>query len=228
VHNALHTEAWLELDQAVAQVGVDPDIRACIITGSGERAFSAGADVNELNHRTLSNLIAHAERVRRILANIENSGKPFIAAVNGLAVGGGAEIALACHVRMAAKNAWFSFPEVRMGLLPGAGGTQRLARLIGKGRAMELVLTGRRLPAEEAAEWGLVNQVVGAETLMAAAHAFGESLTCEHSGAVALAIEAVNAAYEVDLTRGTRLEAALLGLSFGIRSDEFPKDGNNK
>lgn len=202
----------------VAEVERDVDIRACIITGAGERAFSAGADVNELDNRTLDSLVVHTQRVRRILTGIENSGKPFVAAVNGLAVGGGAELALACHVRVAADMAWFSFPEVKLGLLPGAGGTQRLARIMGKGRAMELVLTGRRLSAPEAAQWGLVNEVVQAAELMPAARRWAEALSCEHPAAVALAIDAVNAAYEMDLARGTRLESALLGLSFGLRA----------
>lgn len=219
VLNALNTESWRQLEQLLAEVELGGDIDACIISGS-ERAFSAGADVAELDGRTLEGLVAHAERVRRILNSIENSGKPFVAAVNGLAVGGGAELALACHVRVAADGAWFSFPEVKLGLLPGAGGTQRLARIIGKGRAMELVLTGRRLSAVEAERWGLVNEVVQIAEMLPAAYRWAESLSGAHPAAVALAIEAVNAAYEVDLARGTRLETALLAVRFGMREKQ--------
>ncbi len=216
VLNALNTAAWRQLEQLVAEVQISGDIDACILSGSG-RAFSAGADVAELEGRTLESLVAHAERVRIILNAIESSGKPFVAAVNGLAVGGGAELALACHARVAAEGAWFSFPEVKLGLLPGAGGTQRLARIIGKGRALELVLTGRRLPAAEAQQWGLVNEVVPTAEVVPVAYRWAGSMSSPHPAAVALAIEAVNAAYEVDLVRGTRLETALLAISFGLR-----------
>lgn len=223
--NALDTQTWIELGHAVQSAREDPDIRACVLTGSGERAFSAGADRKELAGRTIEGLIEHAQRVHEILALIEASPKPFVAAINGLAVGGGVEIALACHLRVAADSAWFSFPEVKMGLIPGAGGTQRLARILGKGRAMELVLTGRKLSSQEALQWGLLNEVAPDAELRAASQRMAESVLGESPYAAALGIRAINAAYESDIVTGSRLEVALLGLSFGLRQQHAATDG---
>ncbi|MCZ7559760.1 MAG: enoyl-CoA hydratase/isomerase family protein [Burkholderiaceae bacterium] len=225
--NALDTQAWTELGNAVQLVLADADIRACVLTGSGGRAFSAGADRKELTGRTIEGLLEHAQRVHKILACIEASPKPFVAAINGLAVGGGAEIALACHLRVAADNARLSFPEVQMGLIPGAGGTQRLARILGKGRAMELVLSGRRLYAQEALHWGLLNEVAPAAELPAASQRIAECVLGGSPYAAALGIRALNAAYESDSGTGSQLEIALLGLSFGLGQQHAATDGKD-
>ena len=157
--NALNDETMAELDAAFAALGTDPEVRGVILTGAGEKAFVAGADISELATQRPVDGQERSRRGQEILDRIENLGKPVVAAVNGFALGGGCELAMACHVRVAAEGARLGTPEVRLGLMCGYAGTQRLPRLVGKGRALELLLTGEPIDAERAYEWGLVEEL---------------------------------------------------------------------
>lgn len=193
--NALNARVMKDLHQAFKFLNEQDDVRGIIVTGSGDKAFVAGADINELSSLTPETGRNLAESGQRVFAGIENSKKPVIAVVNGFALGGGTELALSCHVRIATENAVFGLPEVSLGIIPGYGGTQRLTRLIGKGRAMELILTGKKVKAGEAAETGLVNAVYGSkdDALQQARDLLGSMMK---NGPVALqkAIEAINSA----------------------------------
>ncbi len=214
VLNALDAATLGELGEAMRGLQADPSVRAVILTGSGERAFVAGADINELAALAPDAAKAHAELGQRVFDLIERLGKPVIAAVNGFALGGGCELAMACTVRLAADSARFGQPEVKLGLTPGFAGTQRLPRLVGKGRAMELILGGGVIDAAEAFRIGLVNRVVPAASLMDEARALAQAWAANAPIAMRYAMEAVAHGLETSLAEGSFVEASLFGLAF--------------
>jgi len=213
--NALNAQAKQELVQVFEQIKHDPEIHVVILTGAGEKSFVAGTDIGELTELNADTGKLFAMGGQEVFDRIENLGKPVIAAVNGYALGGGCELALACHIRIAAEHAKFGQPEVNLGIIPGYGGTQRLARLIGKGRAMELILTGDQIDAQEALRIGLVNKVVPLAELMKTAEAVAQKILSKGQVAVRLALKAVNMTSETTLSDGLALEASLFGVCCG-------------
>jgi enoyl-CoA hydratase len=209
--NALNDAVITELGQAIAAIRVDDAIAGVLITGKG-RAFVAGADISELAEQTPLVAKARARAGQDVFRRIETCPKPVIAVVNGFALGGGCELAMACHVRIASESAKFGQPESKLGMLPGFGGSQRLSRLVGKGRAMQLLLTGEMIDAAEAYRIGLVNKVVPAGELMGAAHEMMKTILGNAPLALALCIEAVDRGLEMSLDEGLILEANHFGL----------------
>jgi enoyl-CoA hydratase len=212
VLNALNSPTTDELRRAVLELKHDAAVRAVIITGSGAKAFIAGADINELAALTPAQGKEHALRGQHVLDLIDNMGKPVIAAVNGFALGGGCELAMACTLRIAADTARFGQPEINLGIIPGYAGTQRLSRLVGKGVALDLLLTGRQINADEALRIGLVNRVVAAAELMAEAKKLAGELATKAPVALQFIIEAVNRGLEIPFDKAQFLEATLFGL----------------
>ena len=212
VLNALNSATIDELRRAVLDVKHDQAIRVLIITGAGEKSFVAGADINELAVQTPVQGKEHARQGQHVFDLIENLGKPVIAAINGYALGGGCELAMACTLRIAANTARLGQPEINLGLTPGYGGTQRLARLVGKGVALDLLLTGRQVEADEALRIGLVNRVVPRESLMTEVTALAGQLAAQAPVAMKYIIESVNRGLEVSLDQAQFLEATLFGL----------------
>lgn len=212
VLNALNTPTWSDLAAAFREARDDAQVRGVILTGAGDRAFIAGADIGELAHLGAFDAQESSRFGQGVLDLIENLGKPVIAAINGFALGGGCETALACTLRLAAPNAKFGQPEVKLGLLPGGGGTQRLPRLVGKGRALQLILTGETIDAEEAYRIGLVNEIVPAAELIARAEAILAQIAGNAPIGVKLALEAVNKGLETSQDEGCALEAAYFGV----------------
>jgi enoyl-CoA hydratase len=212
VLNALNMATMKELHAAFTMVRDDDEVRVAILTGSGEKAFIAGADINELSRQDAVQGKDYAQRGQAVLDLIENCGKPVIACVNGFALGGGCEVAMACTMRLASENAKLGQPEVKLGIIPGYGGTQRLPRLVGKGMANQLVLTGEMIDAHEAHRIGLVNEVVPQGGLFARAEAIAEKIIANAPLAVRYAIEAVNKGMEMTLQEGLFLEASLFGV----------------
>jgi enoyl-CoA hydratase/carnithine racemase len=212
VLNALNSPTWADLRTAFEDAQADAAVGGVILTGAGNKAFIAGADISELAHATAID----AERASRfgqgVLDLIENLGKPVIAAVNGFALGGGCETAMACTLRIAVESASFGQPEVTLGLIPGGGGTQRLPRLVGKGRALQLILSGEMISAQEAYRIGLVNEVVPAADLISRAVAILNKIAGSAPIAVRLALEAVNKGLDASQSEGLLLEAAYFGL----------------
>jgi enoyl-CoA hydratase len=215
VLNALNAATMRELDDALTNAGRDSAVRALILTGAGEKAFVAGADINELARCTATDGRELALFGQSVFARLENLGKPSIAAVNGFALGGGCELALACTIRFASRTARFGQPEVTLGLIPGYGGSQRLARLCGKGVAHELCLTGQTISAEEALRIGLVNHVYEPSELLAAAEALANKFAANAPLAVRYAMEAIERGAEMPQQEGMFLEATLFGLAAG-------------
>jgi enoyl-CoA hydratase len=211
--NAMNIETIEELRTAFREFGGDPDVKAVIFTGAGEKAFIAGADISEFIHLDAEKGREYARRGQELTKTIEDFPKPVIAAINGYALGGGTEFALACHVRLASENAKLGQPEVKLGIIPGYGGTQRLARLVGKGKAMEMILSGRIVEAGEAREIGLVNKVVPAAELLSAAEAMAKEITKNAPLALAYSIEAINHGLDRTLADGLELEAEIFGRS---------------
>lgn len=193
--NALNKEVMTELGHVVSEIESNPDIKAAIITGSGQKAFVAGADISEFLGLSKEEGLELAKKGQDIFFRIENCNKPIVAAVNGFALGGGCELAMACHFRYASENARFGQPEVNLGLIPGYGGTQRLVQLIGKGRAIELLISGNMIDATTAAEYGLVNKVVPMEELLAKTVGILTTIISKAPLAVGKCIRAANAAY---------------------------------
>jgi enoyl-CoA hydratase len=222
VLNALNAQTVAEIGEAFEAARDDASVRCVILTGGGEKAFVAGADINELAQMTPITGKATAEKGQRVFRAIERFPKPVIAAVNGFALGGGCELALACHMRIASENAKLGLPEVTLGIIPGYGGTQRMARLLGKGKALELILTGDRIGAEEAERIGLVNKVVPADQLMATCEEMARKIAARGPLAVSAAIEAVMSGSEMPFDEGQVLEATLFGL---LASTEDMKEG---
>ena len=219
--NALDDATFVELDRAIDEILERADIGGVIVTGTG-RAFVAGADIAELSTQNAITGKARALRGQRVFARLESSPKPVIAAINGFALGGGCELAMACHVRIASEAAKLGQPETKLGILPGYGGSQRLPRLVGKGRALQLLLTGEMIDAAEAFRIGLVNQVVPAAGLMTAAHSMMKQMLANGPLALALCIEAVNFGLGMSLEEGAQLEANHFGV---LSSTEDMREG---
>lgn len=193
--NALNKEVFTDLDKVADEIQHNPEIISAIITGAGEKAFVAGADITEFGGLTKEQAMNLAKRGQDIFFKIENSKKPIVAAVNGFALGGGCELAMACHFRIASGNAKFGQPEVNLGLIPGYGGTQRLTQLIGKGRAIELLISGNMIDANTALQYGLVNYVVPADELLAKAISILSVINTKAPLAIAACIHSANAVY---------------------------------
>jgi enoyl-CoA hydratase len=213
--NAYDRQTLLELEHCIAALETDAAVRAVILTGAGEKAFVAGADIACLAKLGAAGGREWARLGQRVFDGVERLSKPVIAAVNGYALGGGLELALACHLRIASETARFGLPEVKIGLIPGNGGTQRLPRLVGKGRALEMMLTGEPIPAGEAWRIGLVNHVVPAAELLAAARALAGKIVANAPVAIALCLEAVREGLEMPLPAALEWEASLSGLVMG-------------
>jgi enoyl-CoA hydratase len=222
VLNALNGATWAELRKAFENARDDSAIRGVILTGAGDKAFVAGADISELAHSNSIDAEQGSRFGQGVLDLIENLGKPVIAAINGFALGGGLEAAMACTIRIASDSAKFGQPEVKLGLLPGGGGTQRLPRLIGKGRAFQLILTGGIIDAKQAYRIGLVNEVVPADHLIPRAEGILSEIAANGPIAIRLALEATNKGLESSLADGLALEASYFGLLAGT---EDKKEG---
>ncbi len=210
--NALNDQVMAELADAAERIAAAPEIKGAILTGSGPKAFVAGADIGDLAKQGPFDGKARALRGQAVLRRLETCGKPVIAAVNGFALGGGCELAMACHLRVASETARFGQPEVKLGIAPGYGGTQRLPRLVGKGVALELILTGEPIDAREAHRIGLVNRVVPAAELLAESEKLLRGILAMGPLAVRLALEAVDQGLEMTLDEGLLLEANHFGL----------------
>lgn len=213
--NALNHQTMDELKSIFKELKNDGSVSVVILTGSGEKAFVAGADISELNKLDMISGKEFAEKGQAVFNTIENFEKPVIAAVNGFALGGGSELALSCHIRLASENAKFAQPEVNLGIIPGYGGTQRLTRLINSGRAMEYILTGNMIDASEAFRIGLVNHVYPLSDLLNKALELADKISSKPKHAVRLAIKSVNAADELSANEGQNYEAALFGICCG-------------
>jgi enoyl-CoA hydratase len=214
VLNALDARTLDELRRAVLALRHDAGVRAVIVTGAGDKSFVAGADINELSVQTPTGGRDHAMRGQHVLDLIENMGKPVIAAINGYALGGGCELAMACTVRIAADTAKLGQPEINLGIIPGYAGTQRLSRLVGRGRALEILLTGDQISASEAWRIGLVNRVVPAADLMSEARKIAVALAAKAPVAIRYIIDAVNKGLQMPFADAQVFEATLFGLVF--------------
>jgi enoyl-CoA hydratase len=212
--NALNEETIRELSRCFEGLEHDGEVRVVIITGAGEKAFVAGADIAAMAELDAVSARTFALLGQQVLRGIEQLSKPVIAAVNGFALGGGCELALACDIRLASDNARFGQPEVNLGVIPGFAGTQRLARLVGKGRAKELLFTGDMVGAEEAWRIGLVNRVTTSTELLPTARALAQKIAGKGALAIALCKDAVNHGLEMELDQGSRYEADLFALCF--------------
>jgi enoyl-CoA hydratase len=213
--NAMNYETMAELERVFTHLEADEAVRAVIVTGEGEKAFIAGADIQELARETATTGHRTALRGQGIFRRIETLGKPVIAAINGFCLGGGLELALSCHVRVAAEGAKLGLPEVTLGAIPGYGGTQRLARLVGRGLASEMILTGDPIDASEALRIGLVNRVVPREALLDTADALARRMVRNAPMALRHALLAIDQGLEADQEKGLLLEATLFGILCG-------------
>ena len=210
--NALNHATLAELDAAVQEAGADDAVRGMIVTGAGDKAFVAGADISEMGKLTPLQAAAYSSQGQALMSRIENLGKPVVAAVNGFALGGGCELAMACTVRLACDSAHFGLPEVKLGIIPGFGGTQRLPRLVGKGRALQLILTAATIDAQEAWRIGLVNEVVANGQLMERARALLHKMLVNAPVGVRMAMAAVHDGFDVGLGAGLAIEHANFGI----------------
>jgi enoyl-CoA hydratase len=222
--NALNTQTINDLNSVFDELKENEEVYVVVLTGSGEKAFVAGADIKELNKLDMISAKEFAEKGQWVLNKIEKFDKPVIAAINGFALGGGCELALACHIRLASDNAKFGQPEVNLGVIPGYGGTQRLARLINTGRAMEYILTADMISADEACRIGLVNKVYPQNELLDKTIDMAKKITGKGQQAIRLAMKAVKAVDEMSLSEGQNLEASLFALCCG--TDDF-KEGTS-
>ncbi len=211
--NALNKDVFTDLNKALDEIQNNPEIKSVIITGAGPKAFVAGADISEFNALNKEEAIALANRGQVTFARIENSAKPIVAAVNGFALGGGCELAMSCHFRVASENAKFGQPEVNLGLIPGYGGTQRLVQLIGKGKAMEMLMSAHMIDANEAKQLRLVNYVTATETLLDHTKKILEVINSKAPLAVAGCIKTANAVYD-ETVNGYDLEIQEFGNCF--------------
>ena len=212
VLNALNMATMEELRSAFHEIKNDAGVRVVILTGSGEKAFIAGADIGELAKHDAVSAKAYTHRGQSVLNLIENLGKPVIACINGFSLGGGCEIAMACTIRLASENAKLGQPEVKLGIMPGYGGTQRLPRLVGKGIAMQYVLTGEMITAQEAHRIGLVNEVTAPADLIPRAEVIAAKIIANAPLAVQYSMEAINKGMEMTLSEGLFLEATLFAV----------------
>jgi enoyl-CoA hydratase len=212
--NALNRAVLAALRAELESLAADANIRAIVLTGAGPKAFVAGADIGEMADLSPEQARAFAREGQALGRVMSETGKPVIAAVRGFALGGGCELAMLCHLRVAAPDAQFGQPEVQLGLIPGFGGTQRLARLVGEARALELVLTGSRIDADTALSWGLVNRIAREGDVVEEAQALAAKIASKGPVAVRLATEAVRGGLDLTLADGLELEAALFGLVF--------------
>ena len=224
VLNALKQAVFAELKSAFEDARNDVSIRGVILTGSGDKAFAAGADIAEMSNYTGVEAGEATRRAQEVTEIIENLGKPVIAAVNGFALGGGCELSMACTIRLAVEGAKFGQPEVKIGIMPGAGGTQRLPRLVGKGRALQLILTGEVISAQEAYRIGLVNEIVPSSNLIVRAEAILHQIISNAPLGVKFSIEAVNKGLEASVSEGLLLEASLFAVCAG---SEDKKEGTS-
>ncbi|MBI5856382.1 MAG: enoyl-CoA hydratase/isomerase family protein [Sphingobacteriales bacterium] len=221
--NALNREVLTELNKVLDEVERNPEVRSVIITGAGSKAFVAGADISEFNGLNKEEAMALAKRGQDTFFRIENSSKPIVAAVNGFALGGGCELAMSCHFRVAADNAKFGQPEVNLGLIPGYGGTQRLVQLIGKGKAMELLMSAQMIDANEAKQLGLVNYVTAPDSLLAQTREILSLINSKAPLAVAGCIKAANAVFD-ETQNGFEIEIKEFGNCFNT---EDMKEGTS-
>lgn len=221
--NALNKTVLDELHAAVDEVYLKPEIKSAIITGAGIKAFVAGADISEFVGLSKEQGMAMAKKGQDLFFKIENCPKPVVAAVNGFALGGGCELAMACHFRIASENAKFGQPEVNLGLIPGYGGTQRLVQLIGKGRALELLMSGNMIDAHDAKDYGLVNHITGTDNLMEQTKMILNVINAKAPLAVAACIKAANAVYD-ETKNGFEVEVEEFGKCFGT---EDMKEGTS-
>ena len=224
VLNALNTPTWSDLRRAFKHARNDEAVRGVILTGAGDKAFIAGADIGELAQVSAVEAEQSSRFGQGVLDLIENLGKPVVAAVNGFALGGGCETAMACTMRIAVESAKFGQPEVALGLLPGGGGTQRLPRLVGKGRALQLILSGDMISAQEAYRIGLVNEIVPASELIARAETILNKIASNAPLAIKLALKATNMGMDTSQGEGLLLEASYFGL---CAATEDKKEGTN-
>src|SRR6266852_1645985 len=222
--NALNDQVMGELGQAAERIATESEIKGAILTGAGPKSFVAGADIGDLSRQGPFDGKARAQRGQGVLRRMETCGKPVIAAINGFALGGGCELAMACHIRIASENAKFGQPEVKLGIAPGYGGTQRLPRLVGKGVALQLILTGSMISAQEAYRIGLVNEVVPSAELISRAEAILNQIGANAPQSVKFAIEAVNKGLETSLAEGLLLESSLVAI---CTSTEDKKEGTS-
>jgi enoyl-CoA hydratase len=222
VLNALSQAVFSELKEVFGDARDDASVRGVILTGSGDKAFAAGADIAEMSTSTGVQAEESTRHAQAVTELIENLGKPVIAAVNGFALGGGCELAMACTIRIASENAKFGQPEVKLGIMPGAGGTQRLPRLIGKGRALQLILTGEIINVQEAYRIGLVNEVVPLANLIARTEAILNQINSNAPLGVKFSIDAVNKGLDGSVSEGLLIEASLFGICAG---SEDKKEG---
>ncbi len=213
--NALNRQTLEELKFVFQKLNDDDKVYSVVLTGAGEKAFVAGADISELNKLSMLEGKQFAEYGQEVFNYIEQMEKPVVAAVNGFALGGGCELALACHFRYASDNAKFGQPEVNLGIIPGYGGTQRLTRLVGKGRAMEMILTGNLISSEEALKIGLVNKIFSKEELLSKTIEILNLINSKGQQAIRIAIKAINATSQMSLNQGLNYEAILFGLCCG-------------
>jgi enoyl-CoA hydratase/carnithine racemase len=224
VLNALNTPTWTDLRAAFEDAKADASVQGVILTGAGDKAFIAGADISELAHVDAYEAEESSRFGQSVLDLIENLGKPVIAAINGFALGGGCETAMACTIRIAAEHAKFGLPEVTLGLLPGGGGTQRLPRLVGKGRALQLILTGDTISAQEAYRIGLVNEIVPAAGLIERAETILKQIAANAPIAVKFSLEAANKGLDTSQNEGLALEASYFGI---CAATEDKKEGTS-
>jgi enoyl-CoA hydratase/carnithine racemase len=224
VLNALNTPTWTDLQAAFEDAKADASVHGVILTGAGDKAFIAGADISELADVDAYGAEESSRFGQGVLDLIENLGKPVIAAINGFALGGGCETAMACTLRIAAEHAKFGQPEVKLGLLPGGGGTQRLPRLVGKGRALQLILTGETISAQEAYRIGLVNEVVPAANLIARAETILKQIMANAPIAVKFSLDAANKGLDTSQAEGFALEASYFGI---CAATEDKKEGTS-
>ena len=224
VLNALNTPTWADIRAAVEDARDDAAVHGVILTGAGNKAFIAGADISELSKATALDAERASRFGQEVLNLIENLGKPVVAAINGFALGGGCETAMACTIRIAVDTAKFGQPEVTLGLVPGGGGTQRLPRLVGKGRALQLILSAEMIGAQEAYRIGLINEIVPAADLLTRAEAILRKIASNGPMAVKFALTAVNKGLETSQDEGLLLEASYFGLCAGT---EDKKEGTS-
>ena len=222
VMNALNHATMAELKEAFEDARDDSAVRGVILTGSGEKAFAAGADISELANQTAVEAEENTRFGQAVTDLIENLGKPVVAAVNGFALGGGCELAMACTLRVAAESAKFGQPEVKLGIMPGFGGSQRLPRLVGKGRALQIILSGQMISAQEAYRIGLVNDLVPAPYVILRAEETLKQIIANGPLGVKFSLEAVNKGMETSLAEGLVIEASLFALCIGT---EDKKEG---